>query len=156
MLPLSLISCKKNESSQDPNTLGVSVSFFGDSDLFLSKNASECDQDFLNELVFFGESTTAHLRAREVLADGKNTTQVWSDASGTRMLSSQGLSTPIIYPETQERMTVKEACAKKQPRYLVLSFGVNGIVGFMQNKERYVGNYKRLIQTVRGKGYMIP
>lgn len=46
-------------------------------------------------------------------------------------------------------MTVKDACAKKQPRFLVLSFGINGIIGFSQNKDRYVSNYQKLIKTVQ-------
>jgi len=45
-------------------------------------------------------------------------------------------------------MLFRDACTKKLPRYLVLSFGVNGIVGFIQNKDRFVNNYQKLIQTV--------
>ncbi|MBQ9806290.1 MAG: hypothetical protein IJW49_07280 [Clostridia bacterium] len=102
----------------------------------------------MDSLVFFGESTTAHLRSREVLSGGKKTDQVWADDSGTRMLSSQGLSTPIVYPETGELLTLSEACAKKQPSYLVLSFGINGISKFIEHKDLYVNNYQKLIRTV--------
>ena len=104
---------------------------------------------YIDSLVFFGESTTAHLRSREVLSGGKKTNQVWCDDSGTRMLSAQGLSTPILYPETGELLTVSEACAKKRPRYLVLSFGINGITKFIERKESYLTNYQKLIQTVQ-------
>ena len=116
---------------------------------FLLSKTTPLDTAYLESLVFFGESTTAHLRSREVLSGGKKTDQVWADDSGTRMLSSQGLSTPILYPETGELLTVGEACAKKQPRYLVLSFGINGIVKFIERKDLYVTNYQKLIQTVR-------
>ncbi len=65
------------------------------------------------------------------------------------MLSSQGLSTPILYPETGEHLTIFEACAKKRPPYLVLSFGINGISKFVEHKELYVNNYQKLIQTIQ-------
>lgn len=104
--------------------------------------------DYLDRLIFFGESTTTHLRARGVLRDGKNTRQVWADDSGTRMLSAQGIATPILYPDTGEYLTLFEACARKQPEFLVLSFGLNGILRFIGDKALYQNNYHRLIQTV--------
>lgn len=116
---------------------------------YLLPQTNPFDAAYLDTLVFFGESTTAHLRSREVLSGGKKTTQVWADDSGTRMLSSQGLSTPILYPETGELLTVFEACAKKRPSYLVLSFGINGISKFVEHKELYVNNYQKLIHTVQ-------
>lgn len=104
---------------------------------------------YIDKMIFFGESTTAHLRARGVLTGGTNTKQVWADASGTRMLSSRTTSEPIVYPETGENLTVAEACAKAKPEYLVLSFGLNGIGGFIQNKNSYVSAYNKLIRAVR-------
>ena len=107
------------------------------------------DHDFIDELVFFGESTTAHLRARGVLRGGRDTTQVWADRSGTRMLSSRITSEPIVFPETQELLTVSEACARKQPPYLVLSFGLNGLVRFANDTDYYLSCYARLIDAIR-------
>lgn len=104
---------------------------------------------YIDKMIFFGESTTAHLRARGVLTGGKDTSQVWSDASGTRMLSSRITSEPIVYPETGESLTIAEACAKAQPEYLVLCFGLNGIKDFIQNKSSYVNAYNKLIRAVR-------
>lgn len=104
---------------------------------------------YIDKMIFFGESTTAHLRSRGVLTGGTGTKQVWADASGTRMLSSRTTSEPIIYPETGESLTVAQACAKAQPEYLVLCFGLNGIGGFIQNKSSYVSAYNKLIRAVR-------
>ena len=103
---------------------------------------------YIDKMIFFGESTTAHLRSRGVLTGGKDTHQVWADASGTRMLSSRTTSEPIVYPETGESLTVAQACAKAQPEYLVLCFGLNGIGGFIQNKSSYVNAYNKLIRAV--------
>ena len=103
---------------------------------------------YIDKMIFFGESTTAHLRARGVLTGGTGTKQVWADASGTRMLSSRTTSEPILYPETGESLTISEACAKAKPEYIVLCFGLNGINGFIQNKNSYVSAYNKLIGAI--------
>lgn len=117
-------------------------------EVYLSET-SDAGIAYQDSLIFFGESTTSHLRSRGVLTNGTSTKQVWTDASGTRMLSSQGLSTPIIYPDTGESMTVARAAAAKKPAVMVLSFGVNGITNFVKNKSTYVNNYNKLIKTVQ-------
>lgn len=109
----------------------------------------DAGMEYIDSMIFFGESTTAHLRARGVLSGGTSTRQVWADASGTRMLSSRTTSEPITYPETGEALTIAEACERAKPEYLVLSFGLNGITGFVANKTSYVNSYNKLINTVK-------
>ena len=72
----------------------------------LLKESPDAGIEYQDSLIFFGESTTSHLVSRGVLSGGNATTQVWKDDSGTRMLSSQGLATPIVYPETGELLTI--------------------------------------------------
>ena len=105
-------------------------------------------ESYIDGLVFFGESTTTHLRARGVLKDGTQTHQVWSDQSGTKMLSSRITSEPIVYPETGELLTIAEACARKKPPMLVLSFGLNGAVRFANDTELYIRCYEKLIDAI--------
>lgn len=100
---------------------------------------------YLDSMVFFGESTTTHLRAR----GGVDETQIWADQSGTRMLSAKTPSEPIVYPETGEVISIAEACRRKQPAILVLSFGLNGVTRFVHDKERYLACYAALIDTIR-------
>ena len=109
----------------------------------------DAGMEYIDAMIFFGESTTAHLRARGVLSGGTSTRQVWADASGTRMLSSRTTSEPITYPETGEALTIAEACERAKPEYLVLSFGLNGITGFVANKTSYVNSYNKLINAVK-------
>ena len=109
----------------------------------------DAGMEYIDSMIFFGESTTAHLRARGVLSGGNSTKQVWTDASGTRMLSSRTTSEPITYPETGEALTIAEACERAKPEYLVLSFGLNGITGFVANKASYVNSYNKLINAVK-------
>ena len=104
---------------------------------------------YIDRMIFFGESTTAHLRARGVLSDGKDTKQVWADASGTKRLSSKLTSETVVYPPTGESLTISQACALEKPDYIVLSFGLNGLSDFIANKSAYVNNYGKLIQAIQ-------
>ena len=123
--------------------------------LFLGASAEEPiafsakEKEYLSSLTFFGESTTAHLRARGVLSGGAETTQVWQDESGTKRLGARLLQDPLIDPKTGERTSLFALCEKEKPHILVLSFGLNGITEFVKNKELYVQSYLNLIDHVR-------
>lgn len=110
--------------------------------------SADAGMEYINKMIFFGESTTTHLRARGVLSGGKETHQVWADSSGTKTLSSKMLSEKITYPPTDEDLTIAEAVAKEQPAYIVLSFGLNGIMNFVNNKDSYINNYNKLINLI--------
>ena len=105
--------------------------------------------DYQNSLVFFGESTTTHLKSRGVLKDGKKTEQVWANKSGTMLLSPKIISQRIIDPKTGEHLTVEQAAKREQPAYMILSFGLNGIVGFAKNKNAYLESYQKLIDAIQ-------
>lgn len=105
---------------------------------------------YIDQMIFFGESTTSHLRSRGVLSGGRETHQVWDDlSSGTKTLSSKLLSETIDYPPTGEKLTLAEALEREKPAYIVLSFGLNNISGFIANKTLYVNNYSRLIRAIQ-------
>lgn len=109
----------------------------------------DAGEEYQDSLVFFGESTTAHLKSRGVLRHGRETEQVWANESGTLLLSQKITSQTIRYPETGEHLTIGEAVARKRPTYLVLSFGLNGITGFARNTDRYLECYQALIDEVQ-------
>ncbi len=115
----------------------------------LLEETPDAGMSYIDSMIFFGESTTSHLRARGVLSGGTETHQVWADASGTRMLSSRITSEPILYPPTGESLTVAAACEQAKPTYLVLSFGLNGITGFAADTGSYIRNYGKLIKAVQ-------
>jgi lysophospholipase L1-like esterase len=117
-------------------------------DVILGESEDE-GMSYIDSMIFFGESTTAHLRSRGVLSGGRDTHQVWEDDSGTKTLSSKLLSETINYPPTGEKLTLAQALEKEKPAYIVLSFGLNGISGFINNKSSYVNNYSRLINTIQ-------
>jgi len=117
-------------------------------EVFLESTA-DAGMAYIDQMIFFGESTTSHLLARGVLSGGTETHQVWTDSSNTRMLSSRITSEPIVYPPTKESLTVADACKREQPTYLVLSFGLNGILNFISTPSQYVNNYGKLITAIQ-------
>lgn len=120
-----------------------------DPDKFILKAGSDAGMEYIDQMIFFGESTTAHLRSRGVLTGGTQTKQVWADQSGTKTLNSQLLSTTIVYPETGELLTISQAVERAKPKYMVLSFGLNDIVRFAEQKSKYINNYNKLIEAIQ-------
>ena len=113
------------------------------------EETADAGMEYIDKMIFFGESTTSHLRSRGVLSDGKDTHQVWEDrSSATKTLTSKLLSEPIDYLPTGERLTIAQALEKEQPAYVVLSFGLNNITTFINNKSSYINNYNKLINAI--------
>lgn len=115
----------------------------------LPVSAEKQRETISDRLLFLGESTTAHLRSRGVLAGGTSTTQVLANESGTLMLNARLLSTRVIEPITRQSLTIPEAIAVRKPEFLVLSFGLNGIATFSANPGRYTELYASLIAAAQ-------
>ena len=112
--------------------------------------SEDMGQNYIDSFIFIGESTTYHLKSRGVLSGGKNTTQVWGTSSGTLNLSLTIDKVKIVYPDTKEQLTFREAAAKKQPKYVFLCFGLNGAVQNIRQGEEYFKTcYKKLINAIR-------
>ena len=108
------------------------------------------NDEFIDKFIFLGESTTYHLKHRGVLAEGTNTKQVWAPKSGTLMLDTTTCECRIIFPETGEEIELSDALKKKQPEYLMLTFGLNGASNFInRGKEYFKLCYQKLINTVK-------
>ena len=112
--------------------------------------SEDMGKDYIDSFVFFGESTTYHLKSRGVLTGGKSTLQVLGNTSGTAILDYDTANTSVIYPETGELMTFRQAIALKRPKYLFMSFGLNGAAYKLKRGEEYFKDcYGRLIDAVR-------
>jgi lysophospholipase L1-like esterase len=107
-------------------------------------------EEYLDSFIFFGESTTYHLKCRGVLRDGVNTKQVWAPSMGTVNLDFTTKDIRIVYPETGELLSVADAAARSRPQYLVMTFGLNGAVQKVKKGEGFFkASYKLLIDSVR-------
>ncbi|MBQ9783182.1 MAG: hypothetical protein IJW44_01535 [Clostridia bacterium] len=107
-------------------------------------------EDYLNSFIFFGESTTYHLKSRGVLQGGTETRQVWGPDNGTVNLDMTTTTLKIRYPDTGEYLTVSQAAARKKPAYLVLTFGLNGVTQNIRlGKDYYKDCYRSLLDAIR-------
>ena len=102
------------------------------------------DADFFGRAVFFGESTTAHLRNRSRISPK----QVWANSSGTAKLDSTLTERPLVDPEGGAPITLPQLAARETPPWMVLSFGLNGIMTFSRDREFYLTQYQKLMQTL--------
>lgn len=105
----------------------------------------DAGQEYLDSIVFLGDSTTYSLLYYEKLSGGKDSTQVWTPASRTLTLD-HAVTTTILYPETGEEITVEEALRRKQPAVMVITLGVNGI-SYM-NEEYFKSAYTKLVNLI--------
>ncbi|MCL2518170.1 MAG: GDSL-type esterase/lipase family protein [Oscillospiraceae bacterium] len=112
------------------------------------KETTDAGQEYIDNIIFLGDSTTNGLRSYRMLKDGRETTQVWTPVNGTLTLSQASIAT-ILYPETSEEITIAEAVERKQPSILLITLGVNG-VSFM-DETYFKSEYKKMLETIQSK-----
>lgn len=135
---LLLVSCGTSNISEAP--LPVIV----------TKEKETVTQSYIDDVIFLGESTTYHLKSRGVLSGGKDTKQVWAPKSGTLMLDPSICDCRIIYPETNEEVSLEEALKKKHPKIMLLTFGLNGATNFVARGDSYFKHcYQKLIDLIK-------
>ena len=100
---------------------------------YLLGETADAGIEYQDKIVFLGDSTTYSLLYYGVLSGGKESTQIWTPKSRTLALD-MALTTTILYPETEEEITIEEAARRKQPEIMVITLGVNG-VSYMHDKE---------------------
>jgi len=103
-------------------------------------------QEYIDKMIFLGDSTTYGMKYYAVLSEGKNTKQVWTPSNGTLTLSYQGFAS-IVYPEDGSEIPIRDAVEKSKPEYLVITLGVNG-VSFM-DEDYFKAEYKDLITDIQ-------
>lgn len=115
----------------------------------LLKECADRGQEYIDSLIFIGESTTYHLKSRGVLSGGRDTKQVWSPENGTLNLDLSTKNVRIIYPETGEKITFADAAARAKPKYMILTFGLNGAVEKVKKgADYYKSCYRSLITSI--------
>ena len=107
---------------------------------------SDMGQEYLDKIIFLGDSRTYSYKSYGVLSGGKNTNQVWTPRNGTMTLAAQGY-TMILYPETGEDISIRDAVAMKKPEYMVIGLGMNG-VSFM-SEDTFKAEYRSLVNDIK-------
>ena len=106
---------------------------------------ADAGQDYLDRIIFLGDSTTYSFLYYGKLSGGKESLQVWTPASRTLTLD-HAVTTTILYPDTEEEITVAAAVEKKKPEIMVITLGVNGIA--YMNEEYFKSSYTKLVNKI--------
>ena len=139
LILLILTSCSQNTYTENKDSPALSTQI-----------DTQTNNSFIDEFIFLGESTTYHLKSRGVLKDGNKTKQVWAPKSGTLMLDISTSECRIILPETNNEIELSDALINTQPKYMMLTFGLNGASGFIsRGKEYFHQCYQKLINTIK-------
>ena len=103
---------------------------------------------YLDDIIFLGDSTTYGIGVyyNYGFTELCPPSQIWTPKSGTLTLSYYNIAT-IVYPETEEELTIEEAVKRAKPKYLLITLGVNGI-SFM-DEEWFIRDYTALVQIVQ-------
>lgn len=113
-------------------------------------------QNYIDKIIFLGESTTYGLQSYGILSGGTDTTQVWTGAttkngvtvtSGTLSLSPAIGTTKIFFPDTRSAMSVSEALKEKKPEYLIITLGLNNGASYYSEQE-FKECYRMLLNSI--------
>lgn len=111
----------------------------------LLAESEDAGQEYIDRMIFLGDSTTNGLRSYGMLSDGTDTTQVWTPTSGTLTLAYHSTAT-IVYPDESVEISIVDAVTRKKPDILVITLGVNG-VSFM-DEQYFKDEYTKLIESI--------
>lgn len=102
--------------------------------------------EYLNKLVFLGDSRTYGLKSFAMLCGGENTNQVWTPKSGTMSIWDMQFQ-KVVYPQNGKELTAAEAAALEKPEILIISLGINGVK--IVKKNYFISEYTKLIKSIK-------
>ncbi len=114
-------------------------------DVLLSKTAHG-GVEYLNKIIFLGDSRTYGLKSFAMLKDGKNTNQVWTPKNGTMSIWDMQYQR-ILHPRSSNELTVAEAAKIDTPEVLIVSLGINGVK--IVQKDYFIAEYSKLIKSIK-------
>lgn len=102
----------------------------------------DAGEDYLNKLVYIGDSLTHGLEYYKILPEEN----VWTPLSGTMTLSNVA-GKKIYFTEDKKEIPITDALARTKPEILVIALGVNGISWL--NEENFKNEFRSLVSTVK-------
>lgn len=143
--PAKAVEPVQNNTKVKP-VVSVNPEAFAVSGTAVLAETDDMGQEYLDKIIFLGDSRTYSYKAYGVLSGGKKTKQVWTPKNGTMTLSSQGY-VKIYYPDTKTEMSIREAVELKKPEYMVIGLGTNG-VSYM-DEEDFRNEFFSLINDIK-------
>ena len=104
--------------------------------------------EYLNKIIFIGDSRTYGLKAFSMLDGGENTKQVWTPRNGTMSIWDMQFQ-KIVHPTSDTEITCAEAAAIEKPEIIILSLGINGVE--MVDKSYFISEYTKLIESIKAQ-----
>lgn len=105
-------------------------------------------QNYINNIIFVGDTTISRLVEAEALVYGSETKQIWTGEDGDLPLDFSIDKTSIVFPETGKTMTIPDAAREKKPDYLVITLGISNGVGYC-TEENFKSYYGKLISAIK-------
>ena len=105
-------------------------------------------QFYIDNLVFLGDKTISPMRDLAVLRDGADTKQIWTGVKNSISLDYSTSVTLIVFPESDEEISLSEAFQKKRPDYVVITLGFENGVAYC-TEEKFKEYYGNLIEVIK-------
>ena len=112
------------------------------------KETPDYGQNYINTIIFLGDSTISHMREAGVLYEGESTTQIWTDADGTLALDAKIDKTELYLPASDRTVYVTDAAAELKPDYLLITVGLENGVRYC-TEEQFKDYYTRLVVAIK-------
>ena len=102
--------------------------------------------EFLDQLTFLGDSTTAHLVARSTLRPE----QIWATKERYLNLDARITHANVVAPDTGKEERICAVAARLRPRYLVITLGVDYAVYYYRDRQDLLRfYYEKLLNGIK-------
>lgn len=126
--------------------IGLPVSACKKADAATIEEKKTLQDDFIGELTFLGDSTTAHMQLRASVDPSK----VWVTKNRYLNLDSRITYAKIVAPDTGEEELIADVTARLKPRYLVITLGIDyGVYYYRDKPEAFRHYYEKLLSALQ-------
>lgn len=112
------------------------------------KETPDYGANYINTIIFLGDSTISHMREAGVLYEGESTTQIWSDADGKLALDAKIDKTELYLPASDRTVYLTDAAAELKPDYLLITVGLENGVRYC-TEEQFKNYYTKLVVAIK-------
>ena len=115
-------------------------------DAAVAEETETGENDFIDELTFLGDSTTAHMQLRAAV----DPSRVWAAQNRYLNLDSRITYAKIIAPDTGKEELIADVAARLKPRYLVITLGIDyGVYYYRDKPDTFRHYYEKLLSSLQ-------